>query len=171
MHHLCIRFSVWWSEISLFLLVVEMRVRGGGAHTSRGVYNQQILILRTRVEVSISFKDLAIKATSSKPLSLADSPCSCSTACVQPLLMWLHLLIYASDLAGLSSDDQSCGNYGWHICSIFIPFLSSLGFTLILFSQQSDRLPLVFFFFQLYLGLSLCHRSPQELRARVLYLS
>lgn len=51
MHHLCIRFSVWWSEISLFLPVVEMRVMGGGAHASRGVYNQQILILRTRVEL------------------------------------------------------------------------------------------------------------------------
>lgn len=43
-------------------------------------------------------------------------------------------------------DDESPGNYRRHICSIFISSLSSFGFTLILFSQQSDRLPLYLFF-------------------------
>lgn len=143
-----------------------------GTHTCHWVYNQQILILRTRVELKYlspelpSFKDLTIKATSpSKPLSFSNSPSAADSLSVQPLPLWLHLLIYTSELAKMSPDDESYGNYGWPICSsVLTPVLTpSLGFTQVLAKQWSDRLPLVFFFFfpfQLYLCLSLCHRSP-----------
>lgn len=74
------------AEQSFLLPAVELHVRGGMADTFHWVYKQQILILRTRVELKYicwaSFKDSIIKATSPEPLSLLSSPCGCSKACV-----------------------------------------------------------------------------------------
>lgn len=96
---------------------------------------------------SFSFKDTATKASSpSKTLSFLDSPRSCSAAPVQPPLLPPHLLIYCLWTGWGVAGDESHGNYRWHICSLLVSSLSSLGFTLILFSQQSDKLPRVLFF-------------------------
>lgn len=59
-------FSVWWSEGSLFLPVVEMCVRGGGTYTLCWVYNQQILILRTRVELKCLSPELLFQGLNYK---------------------------------------------------------------------------------------------------------
>lgn len=108
------------------------------------------------------FQGLDCKSNFFKALINSSSLCSCCTACVQPWpVRWQgHLSVSTSDLAEVSPGHQSYGNSGWLICSVFIPFLSSLGVTPILVNQWSDRLCLLFFPpFQLYQHLSLCHRS------------
>lgn len=59
-------FSVRWGEGSLFLPVVEMCVREGGTYTLCWVYNQQILILRTRVELKCLSPELLFQGLSYK---------------------------------------------------------------------------------------------------------
>ena len=82
--------------------------------------------------LSCSFKDLTMKAASPpKPLSFPRPPHSCPAAPVSS-----HYGSLAAAFADFRfwigrgvSADECHGNYGWQICSIFIPYLSSLGFT------------------------------------------